>query len=136
MSTSESNNHTATNGKMQSNLINSTSSSIHPLNSQPQTPSPPPLAITYHASVPPSPAQFNEDKHGERFQKKGKQILFEFDQIVKGIDHFLLLPSSFTIINECEQKDIKFERAKYTYVLLPLYTYVSIFIQSVVYQQS
>ncbi|CAF0756913.1 unnamed protein product [Adineta steineri] len=84
MSASESNNN-ATNLKMQSNTINSALASIHPLTTQPQTPSPPPLPLITTTSLPSSPAPFNEDKHTEKTYKKGKQILFEFDQIFKDI---------------------------------------------------
>ncbi len=73
-----------TNSTMQSNTINSTS----PLtfNSQPQTPSPLPLISS--TSLPSTPAPFNEDKHTEKFYKKGKQIFVEFDQLVKGMCKF------------------------------------------------
>ena len=66
-------------------LMNSTTPSIHLANSQAQTPPPPPLPLTSTTSLPASPAPFNEDKPIEKFYKKEKQILFEFDQIVKGM---------------------------------------------------
>jgi hypothetical protein len=58
---------------------------MYPPNSQSQAPPPPPLPLTSSTSLPSSPAPFNEDKPIEKFYKKEKQILFEFDQIVKGI---------------------------------------------------
>ncbi|CAF4641106.1 unnamed protein product [Rotaria socialis] len=60
---------------------------------QPVTPSPtppPPLiipnasTITPTTSLPSSPALFHDDKPIEKLYKKEKQILFEFEQIVKG----------------------------------------------------
>jgi hypothetical protein len=84
MSTIESNNF-VTNSKGQSNIINSIVPSIYPSNCQSQTPPPPPLPLTTSTSLPSSPAPFNEDKPIEKFYKKEKQILLEFDQIVKGI---------------------------------------------------
>jgi hypothetical protein len=83
MSTIESNNTTMT-SKGQSNIVNSIVPSIYLSNSQIQTPPLPPLPITATTSLPSSPAPFNEDKHIEKFYKKGKQIFLEFDQIVKG----------------------------------------------------
>jgi hypothetical protein len=85
MSTIESN-HIGINSKGQSNIIHSTVPAIYPTNSQqPQTPPLPPLPLTFTTSLPSSPALFNDDKPIEKCYKKEKQILFEFDQIVKGI---------------------------------------------------
>ena len=55
----------------------------------PQTPPPVPLPLLPSASLPSSPAPFNDDKPMERFYKKEKQISLEFDQIVKGMRAFL-----------------------------------------------
>lgn len=127
MSTSESSNQTGSHSKMQSNLITSTSSSLQPLNSQAHTPPPPPplpLAPTSSASLPSSPASFNEDKHVEKFQKKGKQILFEFDQIVRGTDtHSAALCSALLCPPPVDgwAEDIRFERANNTRARVYLY---------------
>ncbi|CAM4782253.1 unnamed protein product [Rotaria magnacalcarata] len=48
-------------------------------------PPPPPSPLTSSISLPSSPASFNEDKPIEKYYKKEKQILVEFDQIVKEI---------------------------------------------------
>jgi hypothetical protein len=46
-----------------------------PLTATPSVPLPPP---------PPPPTPFYDDKSTEKFYKKEKQILLEFDQLVKG----------------------------------------------------
>jgi hypothetical protein len=102
MSTIETN-HIGINLKGQSNIINSIVPSMYSSNShQSQTPPPPPLPLTLTASLPSSPAPFNEDKPIEKFYKKEKQILFEFDQIVKGI-YFIAFFSPWST-----SEDIKF----------------------------
>jgi hypothetical protein len=81
MSTIESNTLTR-NSKRQSNIMNSTVP-------------PPPAPLTSTISLPISPTPFNDDKPIEKFYKKEKQILLEFDQIFKGTcylsSHLLLL---------------------------------------------
>ncbi|CAF0862814.1 unnamed protein product [Rotaria sordida] len=84
MSTIESNN-IAMNSKTQSNTVNSTALVVYQSNIQSQTPPPPPLPLTSSTSLPSSSASFNEDKPIEKFYKKQKQIIVEFDQIVKDI---------------------------------------------------
>ncbi|CAF3538770.1 unnamed protein product [Rotaria sordida] len=84
MSTIESNN-IAMNSKTQSNTVNSTALVVYQSNIQSQTPPPPPLPLTSSTSLPSSSASFNEDKPIEKFYKKQKQIIVEFDQIVKGM---------------------------------------------------
>ena len=44
--------------------------------------------LTPAASIPSSPTFVTDDKPIEKLYKKEKQILFEFDQIVKGIEIF------------------------------------------------
>lgn len=88
MSTIESNN-LVTNSKGQSNQMQSIVSSMYPSNPQPQTPPPPPIPLTTSSSLPSSPAPFNDEKSNEKFYKKQKQILLEFDQIVKGTDIYI-----------------------------------------------
>jgi hypothetical protein len=62
---------------------------------QSQIPPPPPAPLTSTISLPISPTPFNDDKPIEKFYKKEKQILLEFDQIFKGTcylsSHLLLL---------------------------------------------
>ena len=92
MSTIESTN-ISMNFKGQSNLINSIVSSPYPSNSS-HTQTPPPIPLTLTTSLPSSPAPFTDDRPIEKFYKKEKQILFEFDQVVKGI-YFIAFSSSW-----------------------------------------
>ena len=93
MSTIESNNITM-NSKGQPNIINSAVPITNPSN-LPSKPPPPPLPLTSTASLPSSPTPFNDDKPIEKFYKKEKQILIEFDQIVKGICYIYFIIYDF-----------------------------------------
>jgi hypothetical protein len=44
------------------------------------------LPLTPTSSLPSTPSAFYDDRSTEKLYKKQKQILFEFDQIVKGIE--------------------------------------------------
>lgn len=90
MSTIETN-HISVNFKGQSNAIHS----IVPLVIQQSHHVPSsPLPLINTPSLPSSPSPFNDDKQVEKFYKKEKQISFEFDQLVKGMDmsHISSLP--------------------------------------------
>ncbi|CAF5203926.1 unnamed protein product, partial [Rotaria magnacalcarata] len=71
------------NTKSQSNTVSSTSLVLYTSHLECLIPPPPPLPLTSSISLPSSPASFNEDKPIEKYYKKEKQILVEFDQIVK-----------------------------------------------------
>ncbi|CAF4073687.1 unnamed protein product, partial [Rotaria magnacalcarata] len=73
------------NTKSQSNTVSSTSLVLYTSHLECLIPPPPPLPLTSSISLPSSPASFNEDKPIEKYYKKEKQILVEFDQIVKEI---------------------------------------------------
>ena len=122
MSTIESN-CISLNSKSSSNTINFATTAQWPSNLQSQTPPPPPLPLSLSSSLPSSPASLNEDKPNEKLYKKEKQILFEFDQIVKGV-YSSFCPSIIVMIgNECKAIS-KFERTRYIHVFLSLYTYI------------
>lgn len=87
MSTIETN-HIHVNFKGQSKIIHS----IGPLIIQQSHNIPSsPLPLINTPSLPSSPSPFNDDKQVEKFYKKEKQISFEFDQLVKGIDLYSFL---------------------------------------------
>jgi hypothetical protein len=85
---------------IETNLMNQpiTSASATSSVSQPVT-LPPPLLLpttaplTPTTSLPSTPSPFYDDKPTEKLYKKEKQILLEFDQIVKGIKMFFVLLS-------------------------------------------
>ena len=85
MSTVETN-HINVNFKGQSNAMHST---VPAIVQQFQTIPSSPLPLINTGSLPSSPAPFYDDKQVEKFYyKKEKQISFEFDQLVKGIESF------------------------------------------------
>ncbi len=105
MSTLESN--------IKNQLIVSTSA---PSSSQPAIPSPLSLPtaapLTLTTSLPPSlPAPFYDDKPIEKLYKKEKQILLEFDQIVKGRKIF--------VSSICHEKKYQVRRSPYASVSFP-----------------
>lgn len=64
------------------------SMAMHSIVQQSQSIPSSPLPLINTGSLPSSPAPFNDDKQVEKFYKKEKQISFEFDQLVKGIESF------------------------------------------------
>ncbi|CAF4444920.1 unnamed protein product, partial [Rotaria sp. Silwood2] len=97
--------------------------------SQPVTTPPPSVLISTASSLTPntsSPAIFHDDKPIEKYYKKNKQILFEFDQIVKDIRFQLneqlkcleqRIETQLSILSEVQEyfrrrSDVEFDYAK------------------------